>query len=121
MLSYPNKIYNQSCKQLIIYDPRLTHCAGRRNTYCRNSLQSLLHVIILIQTVVMVQTKLIEARGAAKRRVLTSAIVSSASHLKAHLLRATLSVKFLLTVVAVLAREAAARQRAVLAMNDILC
>ena len=119
MLSYPNKIYNQSCKQLIIYDPRLTHCAG--NTYCRNSLQSLLHVIILIQTVVMVQTKLIEARGAAKRRMLTSVIVSSASHLKAHLLRATLSVKFLLTVVAVLAREAAARQRAVLAMNDILC
>ena len=42
------------------------------------------------------------------------------SYLKAHLLRATLSVKFLLTVVEVLILEAAARQRAELAKNDIL-
>ena len=40
--------------------------------------------------------------------------------MKAHLLRATLSVKFLLTVREVLALEAATRHLAVLAINDII-
>ena len=46
--------------------------------------------------------------------------MSPESYLKAHLLRATLSVKFLLAVREVLALEAATRVLAVLAINDII-
>ena len=39
------------------------------DTYCRESVQSLLDIIIFIQTVIVIQTKLIEARGPEKRKL----------------------------------------------------
>ena len=71
----------------------------------------------------MIETELVEPRGAGITIMKIHSclfLIFLSTYLKAHLLRATLSVKFLLTVVEVLALEAATRQRAVLAKNDIL-